>query len=63
MLSSFGAMHFESLMMKNSTLLLEKKANLQEEIEQLKRAVEVLKKNRKETPHHIDVQRIRDLND
>jgi hypothetical protein len=44
MLSSFGAMHFESLMMKNSTLLLEKKANLQEEIEQLKRAVEVLKK-------------------
>ena len=50
-------------MMKNSTLLLEKKANLQEEIEQLKRAVEVLKKNRKETPHHIDVQRIRDLND
>ena len=57
MLSSFGAMHFESLMMKNSTLLLEKKANLQEEIEQLKRAVEVLKKKRKEMPHHIDVQR------
>ena len=44
-------------MMKNSTLLLEKKANLQEEIEQLKRAVEVLKKNRKEMPHQIDAQR------
>ena len=56
MLASFGAMHFEgTLDDEKLSPFLHKKADLQEEIEQQKRVVEALKKARKETLHHINV--------
>jgi len=55
-MASFGAMHFEgTLDDEKLNPFLQKKAELQEEIEQQKTAVEALKKARKETLHHIDV--------
>ena len=55
-MASFGAMHFEgTLDDEKLNPFLQKKADLQEEIEQQKTAVETLKKARKETPRHIDV--------
>jgi cell division FtsZ-interacting protein ZapD len=55
-MASFGAMHFEgTLDDEKLNPFLQKKAALQEEIEQQKTAVEALKKARKETPHHIDM--------
>jgi hypothetical protein len=56
MLANFGAMHFEgTLDDEKLSLFMYKKADLQEEIEQQKTVVETLKKARKETLHHIDV--------
>jgi hypothetical protein len=56
MMSKFGAMHFEgTLDDEKLSVFMQKKANLQEEIEQQKNDIEKLKKARKETPHHIDV--------
>ena len=56
MLANFGAMHFEgTLDDEKLDPFLHKKADLQEAIEQQKSVVEMLKKARKETPHHIDV--------
>jgi len=57
MLANFGAMHFEgTLDDEKLDPFLHKKADLQEAIEQQKFVVEMLKKARKETPHHIDVK-------
>ena len=56
MLASFGAMHYEGTLDDEKLgPFLHKKATLQEEIEQQKSVVETLKKARKETLHHIDV--------
>ena len=56
MLANFGAMHFEGTLDDEKLgPFLHKKADLQEEIEQQKRVVDELKKTRKETLHHIDV--------
>lgn len=56
MLANFGAMHFAgTLDDEKLSPFMQQKADLQEEIEQQKNALEVLKKTRKETPHHIDV--------
>ena len=56
MLASFGAMHFEgTLDDEKLNPFLQKKADLQEEIEQQKADVEAFKKARKETPHHIEL--------
>jgi hypothetical protein len=55
-MASFGTMHFEGTLDDEKLKpFLQKKADLQEEIEQQKTAVAALKKARKETPHHIDV--------
>jgi hypothetical protein len=55
-LANFGAMHFEgTLDDEKLDPFLHKKADLQEAIEQQKIVVEMLKKARKETAHHIDV--------
>ena len=55
-MASFGAMHFEgTLDDEKLNPFLQKKADLQEEIERQKTAIEALKKARKDTPHHIDV--------
>jgi hypothetical protein len=55
-MASYGAMHFEgTLDDEKLNPFLQKKADLQEEIEQQKTAIEALKKARKETLHHIDV--------
>ena len=57
MLACFGAMHFEGTFDDEKLdAFLHKKANLHEAIEQQKSIVETLKKARKETLHHIDVQ-------
>jgi len=56
MLANFGAMHFEgTLDDEKISPFMQQKAELNEAIEQQKNAVEILKKTRKETPHHIDV--------
>ena len=56
MLANFGAMHFEgTLDDEKISPFMQQKAELNEAIEQQKNAVEMLKKTRKETPHHIDV--------
>lgn len=56
MMAQFGAMHFEGTLDDEALVaFMRKKATLQEEIEQQKKAVEALKSARKETPHHIDV--------
>ena len=56
MLANFGAMHFEgTLDDEKISPFMQQKAELNEAIEQQKNAVEMLKKARKETPHHIDV--------
>ena len=56
MLANFGAMHFEgTLDDQKISPFMQQKAELNEAIEQQKNAVEILKKTRKETPHHIDV--------
>jgi hypothetical protein len=56
MLANFGAMHFEgTLDDEKISSFIQQKAELNEAIEQQKNAVEVLKKTRKETPKHIDV--------
>jgi hypothetical protein len=48
-------MHFEgTLDDEKLNPFLQKKADLQEDIEQQKTAFEALKKARKDTPHHID---------
>jgi hypothetical protein len=55
-MASYGAMHFEgTLDDEKLNPFLQKKADLQEEIVQQKTAIEALKKARKETLHHIDV--------
>jgi hypothetical protein len=55
-MASYGAMHFEgTLDDEKLNPFLQKKADLQEEIVQQKTAIEALKKARKDTPHHIDV--------
>jgi transposase len=57
MLANFGAMHFEgTLDDEKISSFIQQKADLNEAIEQQKNAVEMLKKTRKETPHHIDVK-------
>ncbi len=57
MMAQFGAMHFEgTLDDEDLVAFMRKKATLQEEIEQQKKAVEALKSARKETPHHIDIK-------
>ncbi len=57
MMAQFGAMHFEgTLDDEELVVFMRKKATLQEEIEQQKKAVEALKSARKETPHHIDIK-------
>jgi hypothetical protein len=56
MLANFGAMHFEgTLDDEKISPFMQQKAELNEAIEQQKNAIEILKKTRKETPHHIDV--------
>ena len=55
-MACFGAMHFEgTLDDEKYNPFLQKKADLQEEIEQQKTVVEELKKARKETAHHLDM--------
>lgn len=55
-MANFGAMHFEgTLDDEKLNSFLQKKANLQEEIEQQKTAVQALKAARKKTLRHIDV--------
>jgi hypothetical protein len=57
MMAQFGAMHFEGTLDDEELVaFMRKKATLQEEIEQQKKAVEALKSARKETPHHIDIK-------
>ena len=57
----FGAMHFEgTLDDEKLSLFLQKQAELQEEIEQQKIVVETLKKARKETLRHIDINELPD---
>jgi hypothetical protein len=57
MLANFGTMHFEgTLDDEKISPFIQQKSELNEAIEQQKNAVEMLKKNRKETPHHIDVK-------
>jgi hypothetical protein len=56
MMANFGAMHFEgTLDDEKISPSMQQKAELNEAIEQQKNAVAMLKKTRKETPHHIDV--------
>ena len=56
MMANFGAMHFEgTLDDEKISLFMQEKAELNEAIEQQKNALEALKKTRKETLHHIDV--------
>ena len=56
MMANFGAMHFEgTLDDEQISPFMQQKAELNEAIEQQKNAVEMLKKTRKETPRHIDV--------
>jgi len=56
MRANFGAMHFEGTLDNEKYEGFEqKKANLKEEIEQKEAIVNTLKKERKETPRHIDV--------
>jgi hypothetical protein len=56
MMANFGAMHFEgTLDDEKISPFMQQKAELNEAIEQQKNAVEILKKTRKETRHHIDV--------
>jgi hypothetical protein len=57
MMANFGAMHFEgTLDDEKISPFMQQKAELNEAIEQQKNAVAMLKKTRKETLHHIDVQ-------
>ena len=57
MMAKFGAMHFDgTLDDEKINSFFQKKADLQEEIEQQKTVVEVLKKTRKETLRHIEVK-------
>jgi hypothetical protein len=57
MMAQFGAMHFEGTLDDEELVaFMRKKATLQEEIEQQKKAVAALKSARKETPHHIDIK-------
>jgi len=59
LLADFGAMHFEgTLDDEKLTAFLQKKAHLKDDIEQQKRNVEALKKARKETRHHIDINEL-----
>jgi len=56
MMANFGAMHFEgTLDDEKISPFMQQKAELNEAIEQQKNALEALKKTRKETLHHIDV--------
>jgi hypothetical protein len=56
MMANFGAMHFEgTLDDEKISPFMQQKAELNEAIEQQKNTVEMLKKTRKETLHHIDV--------
>jgi prepilin-type processing-associated H-X9-DG protein len=56
MLANFGAMHFSgTLDDEKLSPFIQKKAGLQEDIEQQKTVVEALKKARKETAQHIDI--------
>lgn len=60
-MAAFGAMHFDGTLDDEKLIpFLQKQANLQEEIEQQKTVVETLKKARKETPHHIDINELPD---
>ena len=60
-MTAFGAMHFDGTLDDEKLIpFLQKQANLQEEIEQQKTVVETLKKARKETPHHIDINELPD---
>jgi hypothetical protein len=57
MMANLGAMHFEgTLDDEKISPFMQQKAELNEAIEQQKNAVAMLKKTRKETLHHIDVQ-------
>jgi hypothetical protein len=57
MMAQFGAMHFEGTLDDEALVtFMRKKATLQEEIEQQKKAVTALKSARKETLHHIDIK-------
>jgi len=57
MMAQFGAMYFEGTLDDEELVaFMRKKATLQEEIEQQKKAVEALKSARKETPRHIDIK-------
>jgi len=56
MMANFGVMHFEgTLDDEKISPFMQQKAELNEAIEQQKNAVEMLKKTRQETLHHIDV--------
>lgn len=57
LLADFGAMHFEgTLDDEKLAAFLQKKASLQDAIEQQKKDLAALKKARKETPHHIAIK-------
>ena len=60
-MAAFGALHFDGTLDDEKLIpFLQKQADLQEEIEQQKTVVETLKKARKETPHHIDINELPD---